>query len=69
MIVLKQGLLAVLFQRGSAILRDLEPLRLDRLLGLQGQQLVHGLHRLQRTLGRLALAHEVGQHAFVFVVM
>src|SRR3546814_4641490 len=41
-------------------------LRLDRLLGLQGQQLIHGLHRLQRTFGRLALANEIGQHAFVF---
>jgi hypothetical protein len=36
------------------------------LLGLQGQQLIHGLHRLQRTFGRLALANEIGQHAFVF---
>src|SRR3546814_7145580 len=50
----------------SPVLRDLEPLRLDRLLGLQGQQLVHGLRCLQRAFGRLALAHEVCQYAFVF---
>ncbi|MDT4886334.1 hypothetical protein FQZ97_1226660 [compost metagenome] len=42
-------------------------LGLDRLLGLQGQQLVGGLGCLQCTTCRLALLHQVGQHAFVLI--
>ena len=53
------------FQRGGPVLRDLELLGLDGLLGLQGEKLVRRLHGLQRAGGRLALAHEVGQRAFV----
>ncbi len=43
--------LARLFQRGGALLRDLELLRLHRLARLQREQLVGGLRRLQRTDG------------------
>ncbi len=46
-------------------MRDLELLGLDGLLGLQSEKLVRRLHGLQSTRGRLALAHEVGQRAFV----
>src|SRR3546814_3325343 len=42
------------FQRGRPVLRDLELLRLDGLLGLQGQELVRRLRRLQRAGGGLA---------------
>lgn len=48
---LLRGDLARLFQRGGALLRDLELLRLHRLARLQREQLVGGLRRLQRTDG------------------
>src|SRR5690606_4369286 len=47
-------------QRGGTVLCKLKLLCLDRLFCLQRQQLVGGLHGLQRAAGRLALSHQVG---------
>lgn len=52
-------------QGDGAILSDLQLLRLDRLLGLQGQQLVGGLGSLQGATRGLALLHQRRQGAFI----
>lgn len=53
-------------QRHCTALRELELLRLNGLLGLQGKKLIRRLLGLQGPGGRLALSDQIGQYTLVF---